>query len=76
MGMYDEVFVRCPHCNEPNRLQSKAGECILGSFVLDDAPPRILKDLEVSNPHYCEFCNKEYSIMVKRVTSFHAEVKP
>ena len=51
MGMFDSVFVECPHCGQMNELQTKNGECILGKYDLVNAPPEVL--LGVEGIHKC-----------------------
>lgn len=55
-GMYDEVRVRCL-CGGYATFQSKAGECILAMYDVDEVPAAIAADLngEVSE---CERCSK------------------
>ena len=38
MGMFDSVMVPCPKCGERAEFQSKAGDCHLEIFTIDDAP--------------------------------------
>lgn len=45
MGMFDSVYVACPRCGASTEFQSKAGECSLSIYSLDQAPPEILTDL-------------------------------
>jgi len=46
MGMFDSLIVKCPDCGEEVEFQSKAGECMLACYSLDDCPPGILGDLD------------------------------
>lgn len=45
MGCFDTVLVNCPGCGKSNEIQSKAGDCILKTFGIDDAPDVIKADL-------------------------------
>lgn len=47
MSCFDSVTVPCPRCGEVLEFQSKAGECQLVSYRLneDQIPPRIITDL-------------------------------
>lgn len=45
MGMFDSVFINCPNCDARLEFQSKAGDCILGSYSLDNAPEAVKADL-------------------------------
>lgn len=64
MGLYDEITVRCPHCDTIVTLQSKAGECRMRSFCIEDVPVMIMGDL-VNKDHWCEYCEKKFKIVVK-----------
>lgn len=46
MGMFDSLFVNCPHCGAVNEFQSKAGECILGAYRINSVPVAIAAELE------------------------------
>ena len=59
MGMYDSVEVICPHCHESTRLQSKAGNCMLETYRLDNAPLSVLGDLaDGGGWRKCEHCEE------------------
>ncbi len=55
MGMYDEVQFRCPRCKETILIQSKAGECSLGTFLCKEVPLAIADDIQ-DDLVYCESC--------------------
>lgn len=40
MGMFDTVHFRCKGCNTPLEFQTKAGECLLSDFSIENAPLR------------------------------------
>lgn len=46
MGCFDSVWVACRGCGNPIEFQSKAGECGLLSYSVDDAPLGILADID------------------------------
>lgn len=52
MGMYDSVRVVCPNCESSLEFQSKAGECRLKEYELDNVPPSIAGDL-IGESVYC-----------------------
>lgn len=65
MGLFDSVYVACPHCGEQNEMQSKAAlypRC--NNYTLDTAPPEILVDLGVSGPNHCENCGGLFRVNV------------
>ena len=53
MGMFDRVYVDCPNCNRDVEFQSKAGDCYMLHFNLDDAPVKVLMDI-INYPQECE----------------------
>jgi hypothetical protein len=48
MGMYDSVVAHCPCCGKVLEFQSKAGDCLLRGFHLDEVPRQIAFDLDGS----------------------------
>lgn len=54
MGLFDSVYVQCPECGEDVEFQSKAGECSLASYTLDDVPDVVLHGVGDD----CEICMK------------------
>jgi hypothetical protein len=61
MGMFDTVRMFCPVCNEMVEDQSKAGECHLNTYTLQEAPISILGDIE--NKDY--ICPNNHTFTVK-----------
>jgi len=47
MGMFDEVYAKCPAC-EPGtmEIQSKAGECTLARYPINEVPAEIAVDID------------------------------
>ena len=45
MGMFDSLMVPCPQCGEDIEYQSKAGECVLTRFDINDVPACIADDV-------------------------------
>ncbi len=59
MGMFDSLYITCPHCNEPTEEQSKVGDCLLHSYTPDNCPAEILADIMENQRTYytsCEHC--------------------
>ena len=50
MGMFDSVIIICD-CGEEVEFQSKAGDCLLETFRIDDVPPAIAVDLDGQEGH-------------------------
>jgi hypothetical protein len=83
MGMFDSVFVDCPHCGKKNELQTKNGECILGRYDLVNAPPEVL--LGVEGNQTCDTyrnrkwedgdkgCGGKYTVKVQCITKAWVE---
>lgn len=56
MGLFDMVFVDCPHCGQPVEFQSKAAERpYMYRFTFEDAPHEVLVDI-LNSPEHCEHC--------------------
>ncbi len=54
MGCYDTVRFPCPYgCGQFVEAQSKAGDCHLRVYSLEDAPPIIVADIAAPHKHYC-----------------------
>jgi transcription elongation factor Elf1 len=66
MGMFDRVYVNCPHCDAEIELQSKAGERQMNTYSADDVPMEIASSF-VQSPEFCESCNKPFGIVIKEV---------
>ena len=67
MGMFDSVFIPCPKCEKSMEIQSKAGNCSLSVYSLENAPLKILMDIEgeyifCSNPE----CDKTFKLILPR----------
>jgi len=56
MGCFDEVTIRCPACGQIIMEQTKAGDCTMSVYALEDAPPEILADL-VGETIVCSECD-------------------
>lgn len=69
MGMFDSVYVECPHCFGRNEHQSKSGECQLNEYTLDDAPAILIEDI-ANEQNYCEHCSKTYIIRARISVSY------
>src|SRR5688572_16236827 len=63
MGIFDMVWVDCPHCGKPVEFQSKAMEdAYMRRFTLDNAPVAVLLDV-MNDPNYCESCDKWFALI-------------
>jgi hypothetical protein len=62
MGLFDSVYVDCPHCGVKTELQSKAGECCLNRYTLDTAPVEVLVDL-MNYEDDCDACGGSFAIV-------------
>ena len=71
MGMFDELVVHCPLCGEIITFQSKAGECILATYDIQDIPPRIAGDLDGKYEH-CENCESKVSLGTHTIMTVRA----
>ena len=56
MGMFDSVYVKCPHCSAQMEYQSKADDdAYCRSFTVETAPDCIAFDV-MNSPQYCQKC--------------------
>ena len=62
MGMFDRVWVKCPECGKEVEFQSKAGECVLADYTLDNVPLKIGVGL-INEKEECENCG--YIVTIK-----------
>lgn len=63
MGMFDEVNVSCPNCNDIVTFQSKAGKCILNTYTIDSIPIVIANSIDGSEAH-CNGCGETVVIHI------------
>lgn len=74
MGMFDSVIVNCPYCNKKTELQSKAGDCNLEAFALNDMPLIIGAHLASGGGYReCNHCEKEIRVVANGRPIFTAE---
>ena len=53
MGIFDSVYVDCPHCGNPVEFQSKADNAAyMRRFTFLTAPDHILRDI-LHRPEHC-----------------------
>lgn len=47
MGMFDSVYIPCPHCGKNNEFQTKSGDCSLDnySFYRSSADPESIEEV-------------------------------
>lgn len=57
MGMFDSVMVPCPACGKLMDFQSKAWDCDMLTFQLENAPPEILMDI-MNEPKFHQACGQ------------------
>jgi len=55
MGIYDSLYVSCPRCHNTIEYQSKAGDCVLARYSVQNVPPDIAGDLD-GEPASCKGC--------------------
>jgi len=73
MGVYDSVVFRCPFCGIELDFQSKAGECALEVYTLDQVPYAIAKDIE-SMGIWC-VCGKTVGLRISRSSFVKMDVR-
>ena len=62
MGMFDTVWVACPHCAELVGFQTKAGECVLADLDLKTTPDNIIRDAARYDSR-CESCGATVALV-------------
>ena len=66
--MFDTLCVPCPDCGCDVEFQSKAGQCYLHVYALDDCPLVILADV-ANYPENCSKCGAGVSVVVSHSTT-------
>lgn len=59
MGMFDTVYMTCPHCQKRTSEQTKAGGCILAGYELNEDS---VTTVDMVGKHWCEHCNKPFKV--------------
>ena len=68
MGMFDTVKGICPHCGADVKLQSKAGDCLLRLYPIEDVPLAIADDLRLNASEYntvCKNCDGDFAFQIE-----------
>lgn len=61
MSCFDILKVKCINCRKPIRFQSKADECFMKVYSIDDVPSRIATDV-VGDIVECDHCGAKNTI--------------
>lgn len=61
MSCFDTIKIYCPKCLSIIIEQSKADKCILKEYTLDNAPLKILADID-GNEYKCNKCGIWFKI--------------
>lgn len=70
MGMFDSLFIECPHCKYENELQTKNGPCELEQYRIQDKLPSYILETFDGSVDKCHSCqawfkvNFEYHLIV------------
>lgn len=59
MGLFDTVWMQCPHCHRKTSEQTKNGPCSLNNYELNE---NMEATLGVIGDHYCEHCHKLFTV--------------
>ncbi len=72
MGMFDSVYIICPHCQHSEEFQTKAGDCLLNVYHQGDSnlPREIVEDLH----SYCKYCSDCGNLIKLRKVIKHVPV--
>lgn len=60
--MYDIVYFPCPACGERVEDQPKSGDCTLRCMALVEAPPDVLRGLDLTGA--CPHCSRAYRLVI------------
>lgn len=67
MGMFDRVWIDCPHCGKEIEEQTKEDKCILADYKLDEAPVGL--QLAVSDyPIDCYECDESFMVKTQVIS--------
>jgi transcription elongation factor Elf1 len=72
MGSYDTLRVRCPKCGKQTEQQTKAGDCMLKRYTVDNAPLDILAGVQNqcdAGKVQCEHCGVKWTLKVQRIVT-------
>lgn len=61
MGLYDSIYLKCPHCGEQEEVQSKAGKCDMEIFDKNSVPVIIAAALQ-DDDWTCYHCKETFRI--------------
>jgi hypothetical protein len=74
MGMFDRVWADCPKCGKRVEFQSKAGECLLRDFHIDNLPPEIAKDI-ANDSNECDECGYKITFLAPTISRVRLVIK-
>lgn len=74
MGMYNSLYVQCPQCNHRIEFQSKAGNCSLDRYKLQNCPPEIALDLDRESKE-CDHCGSVVVLHSQVISTIMAFLK-
>lgn len=75
MGCFDTIFVPCPDCGQKEEAQTKAGDCSMKIYKLEDAPPIILSGVNDWAPFTCANCGCKFMIDFKIIVTKRESVR-
>lgn len=70
MGLFDSLYIDCPHCGGKVELQSKAdADPYLKRYTMENVPRHILEDV-INDPVYHERCGNWLALVDKNYPPF------
>ena len=75
MGMFDSLYVSCPCCGNSVEFQSKAGDCNLNEYTVNNVDPRVALDLQ-NDEEKCESCLNWIKLNVQSIVVVAPYIKP
>lgn len=61
MGMFDTYTVKC-FCGQSVEFQSKAGDCMMRDYSIDNPPPPIVAGDLINQSATCHACDRTITI--------------
>lgn len=61
MGVFDYIYLKCPHCGEQIEEQSKGGNSCQAQYTLENAPVDVIEYI-INKEFFCNNCNTRFKI--------------
>lgn len=61
--MYDEVYLKCPHCGSSQKYQSVNGPCVSDLYNMDQVPVTVADELRDLS-FFCNKCDNSFKLII------------